>query len=255
MVCSSRPGYPGGAQRCRGYRALGWKTGIRPQQWCEWMAQQICKPEFDRFPLALDVKALSAETGEIEGYGSVFDVVDSYGEVVKSTAFDRSLAEARSSGRMPAMLWQHRQDEPIGVWTEMAVDTRGLRVKGRLLLEGEPLAQRALAHLKNGSVSGLSIGYISQTLGANGRDILDLELKEVSLVTIPANSEARVDRVKRFNCARDIADTLRAGGMTGGLAKREAGELWRKHNSNRYRDEEQAAIAALVAVNDRLRRM
>lgn len=161
-------------------------------------------------PLA--IKALSETTGEIEGYGSVFDVVDSYDEVVKRGAFEKSLTKARETGRLPAMLWQHRMDEPIGVWTDMREDEQGLYVRGRLLIDADPLAQRALAHLKNGSVTGLSIGYSAMTFAGNVRDIIDLDLKEVSLVTIPANDAARVTAVKAFAEAgtiREIEELLR----------------------------------------------
>ncbi|QBY43683.1 Caudovirus prohead serine protease [Arsenophonus nasoniae] len=39
-------------------------------------------------------------------------------------------------------------------------DERGLFVKGKLLIEDDPLAKRAHAHMKAGSLSGLSIGYV-----------------------------------------------------------------------------------------------
>ncbi|GJH59414.1 hypothetical protein ECZC03_48540 [Escherichia coli] len=51
-------------------------------------------------------------------------------------------------------------DEPIGVYTEMKEDDVGLYVRGRLLVDDDPLAKRAHAHMKAGSLTGLSIGYI-----------------------------------------------------------------------------------------------
>lgn len=58
------------------------------------------------------------------------------------------------------MLWQHQMDEPIGVYTEMKEDEVGLYVKGRLLIDDDPLSKRAHAHMKAGSLTGLSIGYM-----------------------------------------------------------------------------------------------
>jgi uncharacterized protein len=161
---------------------------------------------------ALALKFDTGATGEFEGYGSVFDVIDSYGDVVKPGAFSKSLAEAAKTGRYPSMLWQHRMEDPIGVWTEMREDAQGLYVKGRLLVEDDELARRAYAHLKAGSVTGLSIGYRRTVYESNGRDIIDLDLKEVSLVTMPANDEARVTGVKAFseaNTIREIEALLR----------------------------------------------
>ena len=50
-------------------------------------------------------------------------------------------------------------DEPIGVYTEMKRWGR-LYVKGRLLIDDDPLSKRAHAHMKAGSLTGLSIGYM-----------------------------------------------------------------------------------------------
>ena len=156
----------------------------------------------NRFDVALKIKSVS-ETGEFSGYGSVFGVKDSYGDVVVPGAFTESLEDWQSKSAMPAMLWQHDTSEPIGVYTAMKEDESGLVVEGRLLIDDDPLAKRAHAHLKAGSISGLSIGY---SLAENGyhwdKDkqafvLTKIDLWEVSLVTFPANDEARVQDVKR----------------------------------------------------------
>lgn len=82
---------------------------------------------------ALDLRAIG-EDGTIEGYGSVFGVQDSYGDVVAHGAFKASLAAHKAGGTMPAMLWQHDSAVPIGVWTDMSEDDKGLKIKGRLSL-------------------------------------------------------------------------------------------------------------------------
>jgi HK97 family phage prohead protease len=66
--------------------------------------------------------ATVADDGTFEGYGSVFGVVDSYNEVVAPGAFTESLAELAAKGRTVPVLWQHRQDQPIGVYE---LDHRG----------------------------------------------------------------------------------------------------------------------------------
>ena len=183
-----------------------------------------------RFAAPLKIKAVE-ETGEFSGYGSVFGVEDSYGDVVVQGAFAESLAEWGAKGRMPSLLWQHNMQEPIGVYTEMREDSEGLYVEGRLLVDDDPLAKRAHAHLKAGSISGLSIGY---SLPGDGwrydtdKDIFVLEkidLWEVSLVTFPANDEARVDQVKhalsvgQLPTVRDVERCLRDVGFSVKQAK------------------------------------
>src|SRR5690554_6468130 len=152
-----------------------------------------------RLDVPLTVKSVS-ETGEFEGYGSVFGVKDSYDDIVVRGAFEASLTAWKEKGRLPAMLWQHRIDEPIGIFTEMKEDDVGLYVKGRLLVNEDELARRAHAHLKAGSIGGLSIGCRLKDYDYDGgKDafiLREIELWQVSLVTFPANDEARVSSVK-----------------------------------------------------------
>lgn len=152
-----------------------------------------------RLDIPLKIKSVS-ETGEFEGYGSVFGVEDSYSDVVVKGAFQKSLAAWAEKGRMPSMLWQHKMSEPIGIYTEMKEDDHGLYVKGRLLIEGDDLAKRAHAHAKAGSLGGLSIGFILKDWEYDSQKgvylLKEIDLWEVSLVTMPANDEARISDVK-----------------------------------------------------------
>jgi HK97 family phage prohead protease len=153
-------------------------------------------------PFAL--KTMVAD-GRFEGYGSVFDVRDAFAEKVAPGAFARSLAQHRRQGSMPAMLWQHDAGQPIGVWTEIAEDEAGLKVAGQLALSTQR-GHEAYELLKLGAINGLSIGYatIASAIDekSRARVLTDVDLWEVSLVTFPANSAARVLAVK----ADDITD-------------------------------------------------
>ena len=80
---------------------------------------------------ALQIRAVG-EDGTIEGYASVFGVVDTWDDIIAAGAFAATIAAHKAAGTMPAMLWQHDSDDPIGVWTDMAEDAKGLRVKGKL---------------------------------------------------------------------------------------------------------------------------
>lgn len=185
-------------------------------------------PTKQRLDMPLKIKSVD-DTGEFEGYGSVFGIEDSYGDVVMPGAFQASLARWAEKGRLPALLWQHNTSEPIGVYTEMREDETGLYVKGRLLVDADPLAKRAHAHMKAGSLSGLSIGYVleeweyDQTKGVFLLKIIDLW--EVSLVTFPANDEARISDVKNLLARGEtpppskVERALREVGFSGSQAK------------------------------------
>jgi len=168
---------------------------------------------------AFQLKALS-DTGTFSGYGSVFNIEDTYGDVVMPGAFADSLAAQKAKGRMPAMLWQHRSAEPLGVYTAMAEDSLGLKVEGQLALS-TVRGTEAYSLLKMGALSGLSIGYIprdesyDKVTGVN--TLRKVDLWEVSLVTFPANDAARVQGVKTIEvieCIRDAEKYLRDAGLS-----------------------------------------
>nr|WP_236660024.1 HK97 family phage prohead protease [Sphingopyxis lutea] len=123
--------------------------------------------------------------GEVRfaGYASVFDRVDRGGDVVRAGAFAASLREARA---VP-LLWQHRPGAVIGAIEALAEDARGLRVVARVT---HPTAARLVAR---GALTGLSFGYrVRAARGARPRELLALDLVEVSLVAMPMQPLARV---------------------------------------------------------------
>lgn len=144
----------------------------------------------------LQVKNLS-EDGTFTGYGSVNGNVDSYGERVMPGAFAASLAKHQREGTNVLMLWQHNPDEPIGIWEDLAEDAKGLRGTGRLILEVQK-AREVYALMKNNAIGGLSIGYreIKATPDGNVRNLEELDLREISPVSFPANRRARIEAVK-----------------------------------------------------------
>jgi HK97 family phage prohead protease len=154
--------------------------------------------KLDRLVVAFETKALDDAGRTFEGYGSVFGVLDSYADIVAKGAFRRTLKESKAKGRMPALLWQHDPSKPIGVYEDMREDETGLIVKGRL--SDTQLGREAYTLLKDGALSGLSIGFRtlkSKVDEENGvRTLTDIELWETSLVTFPANDAARVTGVK-----------------------------------------------------------
>jgi uncharacterized protein len=162
--------------------------------------------------LALELKADDA--GEVEGYGSVFGGLDSYGDTIEPGAFAASISK-----RKPKMLWQHRMDKPIGVWDDVSEDGKGLRLKGRIA--DTELGREARQLIKMGAMDGLSIGYrtIRDEMRGNNRILKEVDLWEVSFVTIPADAAATVTGVKSIATERDCEDALREMGFSRREAK------------------------------------
>ncbi|MGO4907150.1 HK97 family phage prohead protease [Pseudorhodobacter sp. W20_MBD10_FR17] len=130
----------------------------------------------------------------IEGYASLFGKRDQGGDVVQKGAYAGSLKALAASNRRVKMLWQHDPQQPIGVWDEVREDGTGLFVKGRILTDVEK-GREAAALLAAGAIDGLSIGYRTLRAEKDGKGqrlLSELELWEVSLVTFPMLSEARV---------------------------------------------------------------
>lgn len=86
------------------------------------------------------------------------------------------------------MLLQHRSGARAGRWVRIAEDGFGLFVRGLVEADG---ARRLL----EGGLDGLSIGFrprLWKPRANGGRDLIDLELVEVSLVSRPMHPKARL---------------------------------------------------------------
>jgi HK97 family phage prohead protease len=146
--------------------------------------------------LEIDTKAVS-DSGEFEGYASRFNQVDQGRDIVRPGAFAKSLAN-RPAGKV-RMLRGHSTDEPIGVWIDLAEDSQGLRVKGRLIRETVKGAE-TYALMKEGALDGLSIGYrtVRDTFDRQKklRFLEEVDLREISVVVFPMLESARVSTVK-----------------------------------------------------------
>lgn len=124
------------------------------------------------------------------GYAGLFDVPDADRDTIRRGAFAETL-QARAEP-IP-ILWQHRPDQRIGEVESVAEDSRGLRVIGRITR----MQSQAAKLLKVGAVSGLSFGYRARRArqSPSGRELLDIELFEISVVTHPLQHRARIHLV------------------------------------------------------------
>lgn len=124
------------------------------------------------------------------GYAALFDIADAGRDTIRRGAFAKTLS-ARNTP-LP-LYWQHRPDQPIGVIEYVSEDARGLRVIARI----DRPDSRAAQLLAQGKVDGLSFGFRTRAArqSADGRELLEIDLFEVSLVTHPLQHGARVHLV------------------------------------------------------------
>ena len=127
---------------------------------------------FNFFTTHVEFKTVEhAKPGTFTGYASVFGLHDAHGDVVAPGAFDGSMAEHKARGTMPGMYAEHSRyipggdPLPIGIWTKIDPDARGLRVEGRLIPLTTNYIRRIYSLLKDGALGGLSIAYMCRTVG------------------------------------------------------------------------------------------
>jgi HK97 family phage prohead protease len=148
----------------------------------------------ERHRFGLKVKNVD-DAGKFTGIGAVYNNVDLGGDNILPGAFIRTLTARK---QFP-ILWQHNPSDPIGIAN--VIDTsQGLIVEGQLLLS-DPTATKAHQLLKAGIIKGMSIGYetIKSALVDNVRELKELKLWEISIVTFPMNEAAMVTGVKAMS--------------------------------------------------------
>lgn len=222
------------------------------------------KRESIALPFEVKLAGDEAPAGSFSGYGAMFGNVDAYGDVIAKGAFRETLRDWKKGKSLPPMLTQHggwmmsdRDGIPVGKWTAMEEDEKGLRVEGRLINLDTDGGKQIYGALKEGVLDGLSIGYRAKefALGTKPeeprRTLKKVDLIEVSLVTFPANGLARVKDVKsaaEIITIREFEDFLRdAGGFSHAQAKAIAS---RGFKASDPRDEDDAdGLAALIRRN------
>lgn len=176
------------------------------------------KYETGSLDVAAEIKASAdeSEAGVFTGYGSIFGNKDLGNDIVVEGAFAKSIARKGAKG--VKLLYQHRADEPIGVFDEIIEDKRGLRVKGRLAM-GTQRGREVYELMKMGALDGLSIGFRVDSKGMDydergkRRLLKEVDLLEISAVTFPMNPRARVAQVKGADrTVREWEELLREAG-------------------------------------------
>lgn len=102
---------------------------------------------------------------------------------------------------------------PIGVYTSLEEDSKGLKVSGQLADTQRGIeAYKLLKMQPRPAINGLSIGYFAKEWEIITKDkeqvrsIKRIDLLEISLVTFPANGKARVGAVKSIDDLESLSE-------------------------------------------------
>lgn len=181
----------------------------------------------DRMATPVEFKFDSGAEGVFTGYGAATGNEDSYGHVITQGAFKETLAAHAAAGTMPGMYAEHSAYElggdplPIGVWTHMSEDSKGLVCQGKLCALNTDHGQRVYGLMKEGAIKALSIAFQvppggdvrSSKKGEPHRTINTLTLHSVDVVRDPANKQALIvslNSVMKNVDARSAMDAVAA---------------------------------------------
>ena len=157
---------------------------------------------------AQEVKAVREDSNLfIEGYASVFGVVDSYDDVVVKGAFTNTLI---NDAKRVKFCWQHNLDDVIGKIIEMREDDRGLWFKAKIsnTSKGKDVA----ILVEDDALDEVSFAYRTKKYlmdeETDIRKLLEVELIEISLVTRAANPEAVITGTEKKSEEEKLAEAV-----------------------------------------------
>ena len=184
-------------------------------------------------PLQLKLLATDQGAGSFAGLAATFGPMpDRQGDVILPGAFDATLTAWSARGYGIPLLWQHDQSQPIGAISAASAAADGLRVGGQVVTT-TPGGAHAHALALAGSLS-MSIGYTVPPGGAKMiggvRHLSAVDLHEISLVSVPANPDARITSIKsaaQCDTIREFETLVRdALGLSSRDAKAVASKAW-----------------------------
>lgn len=139
----------------------------------------------------------------ITGYANTVSK-DRYGDVIPSTAWNEaSLVNYRKN---PIILAYHNHSAPVGVATELNPDAKGLKITAKISTAAKEVYQL----VKEGVLRCFSVGFIVKDAEYDQLTdifvIKELELLEVSVVSVPANQDSVFDLAKAFDSEEELAE-------------------------------------------------
>lgn len=186
--------------------------------------------------------------GVFEGYASVFNKVDSDGDIILPGAFAKALT---GQSRAVAMFFNHRRNEiPVGKWLHLEEDSKGLLARGELT-PGNPQSEALKSAMQHGTVSGLSVGFLAAVGDFDriptGMSFKSMQrLREISICTEPSNEDASISALKSMETIETIRDAEHWLRDSAGLSKSEALAFIARIKSAVRSDSEGGEISALL---------
>lgn len=140
---------------------------------------------FEIMARIFEVKSMDDGGLLVEGYASTFDDIDRQGDTIDHKAFDASIERYMQN---PILLAFHDQQKPIGHVQEATIDQKGLYAKAVVSNKAD---QAIREQIKAGFLRHFSIGgYFYRTQKDGHTHIKSVDLKEISIVAVPANPYA-----------------------------------------------------------------
>jgi len=221
------------------------------------------KSGLDRIDVAFEIKSLHDDDEDdkffiFEGLASTFGNLDLVDDIVMPGAFKESIEK-----QFPVVLWQHNSHEPIGVPVELRETAEGLFIKARLPKDDTFVSGRVIPQLKIGSIKTMSIGFFVLEFDMDDsmiRKLIKLDLKEVSLVTFPANPRAvitdvkaiTVEDVKKVTSRRMFEKFLRDAGLSKSAAEIAASNKFNESLRGEPADDDVELKRALAAISSNM---
>ena len=142
----------------------------------------------------------AGESVTIEGYASTVDV-DRHGDIVPASVWEKGVENYLKN---PVILAYHNHSEPIGRMVEHRVDAKGLWIKARI----SKAAGDVYDLVKDGVLTAFSIGFRIADAEYNSAlelfVVKELELHEISVVSVPANQNTLFSLSKAFDTAEEF---------------------------------------------------
>jgi HK97 family phage prohead protease len=182
--------------------------------------------EVKRLVEPFTVEALKESDGTFSGKGMVFNTEHptsswllgpEWKDKVLPGAFEETLAAHAKAGTKPLMLYMHERGNMPGVWNEVKELKSHLAVSGQVSKSAVTASGVTLLELmKMGAMTGLSIGFKPTEFKLDEkkklREIMKVELREISIVDEPGNGPSRITDIKRD--MRGLEAGLRALGLS-----------------------------------------
>lgn len=172
------------------------------------------------FDLKFELKEDMAEDDNfyyLKGYGATSDL-DLGNDIITPEALQKAI-----EARKPKFCYQHNIKQVLGVFTTLKKDTNGLYFEAKMP-KSVSICNEVAEFIKIGALDSMSIGYwvIDRDWKEGVRVIKELEIYEISVVTIPMNPNAVITGIKtleELSTIGEIEDFLKEKGLSGNERK------------------------------------